>query len=93
MSGELLIKTFEWRKPRAAHFRWMVRGTIFVTIDFKWEKQESSLFGRVLIHDSCRSKYYSKCMQWLMNNGECNKLHVGTVVNGNIGRVVLLTFS
>ena len=36
----------------------MVRGLIFVTVDFKWEIQRSRLFGRVLVHDSCRSKLF-----------------------------------
>jgi len=58
LSGKLLVKQLEWKNPRAAHLRWMVRGLIFVTVDFKWEIQRSRLFGRVLVHDSCR-KFYS----------------------------------
>lgn len=57
MNDEQLVKQFEWKNPRAAHFRWMVRGILFVTVDFEFGNQASRLLGRVLIHDSCRTFY------------------------------------
>eukprot|EP00795_Rhopilema_esculentum_P001334 gene1334-15732_t len=57
-SEKLVMKEVKWSRPRPAHLRWVVRGIIFVTIDFKVGSHQSRVFGRVSIHDSC-GKFYT----------------------------------